>query len=345
MMNQSNEIVSSEDKSALGVLHLKRFWAKSLACRNGQNLPQTATDWRYDNIVLSGLNLGLEETTVYLLQNAPTLAEFENWILQKNGGAIDDLQIERINCVLTGAPYGEKLQSFLREIDEMDDVLSAADLDFWEQNGYVVVREAVSRVEAQAAEKAVWNFLRMSPADVNSWYQKKIGKGIMLDFYHHETLNRNRRSKRLHKAFAQLWQTTDLWTTTDRTSFNPPETANYTHQGFKLHWDMSLEPPFNFGTQGLLYLCDTSAEQGAFRCVPGFHKSLENWLENLPENADPREVDFDAEAVPVAANAGDFVIWHQFLPHGSSPNRAEYPRIVQYLNMFPLKFKENTDWR
>jgi ectoine hydroxylase-related dioxygenase (phytanoyl-CoA dioxygenase family) len=85
---------------------------------------------------------------------------------------------------------------------------------------------------------------------------------------------------------------------------------------------VNLEPPFHFGTQGLLYLCETPAMQGAFCCVPGFHKKLENWLESLPENIDPRQVDLKDSAVPIAAQAGDFVIWHHFLPHGSSPNRG-----------------------
>jgi len=337
--------ISSDEKSALGVLHLKRFWAKGLAKRNGQNVDENENDWRFDNIVLAGLNLALEETLVYLFQNAPTLAEFENWILAKNDGALDELQIERINCTLTGEKYSENLQKSLREIEEMPDVLSAEDLEFWDENGYVIVREIISREQASLSEKAVWEFLEMSPENVESWYEKPIGKGIMMNFYHHETLNLNRRSKRLKKAFAQLWNTADLWTTTDRTSFNPPETASYQHQGFKLHFDMSLEPPFNFGTQGLLYLCDVSADQGAFRLVPKFHKRLANWLKNLPENCDPREVNLDAEAVNIAANAGDFIIWHQHLPHGSSPNRADYPRIVQYLNMYPLSFKENVDWK
>lgn len=344
-MKQQIETFSSNEKSALGVFHLKRFWAKGLAKRNGQIVTENENDWRFDNILLSGLNLALEETMIHLLQNELTLEEFENWILAKNDGTLGELQIERINCTLTGEKYSEKLQDSLREIEEMPDVLSAEDLNFWEENGYVIVREVISREQANASEKAVWKFLQMSPDDKQSWYEKPIGKGIMMNFYHHETLNLNRRSKRLRKAFAQLWKNADLWATTDRTSFNPPENGIYTHQGFKLHWDMSLKPPFRFGTQGLLYLCDVAADQGAFRLIPGFHNRLESWLKDLPENCNPRELNLDAEAVNIAANAGDFIIWHQAIPHGSSPNRADYPRIVQYLNMYPLSFKENSDWK
>ena len=51
-----------------------------------------------------------------------------------------------------------------------------------------------------------------------------------------------------------------------------------------------------------------------------------------------------AQAVPIAAEAGDFVLWHHALPHSSSPNRGSYPRIVQYLNMYPVEFTENMAW-
>jgi ectoine hydroxylase-related dioxygenase (phytanoyl-CoA dioxygenase family) len=343
-MKEQITIVGSEETGRLGARHLKRFWALSLAKRDGKFIEQTEKDWRFDNLVLNGLGLPLEETIGYLMQRAPDFDEFENWILEKNGGNVDRLQIERLNCILSNQPYGKSLTRQLREIEESEDVLTEEDLNFWDENGYVVVRQAVSREQAQMTENAVWEFLGMNPNDSASWYEKPVGKGIMMDFYHHPTLLENRKSRRIQKAFAQLWKTADLWATTDRTSFNPPETAKYQFQGPRLHWDMSLEPPFHFGTQGLLYLCDTPAEQGAFCCVPGFHRSIETWLANLPENADPRQVNLDNSAVPVTAEAGDFVIWHHALPHGSSPNRGNYPRIVQYLNMYPLQFKENLDW-
>ncbi|RIY11344.1 phytanoyl-CoA dioxygenase [Hymenobacter rubripertinctus] len=315
-----------------------------LAKRAGWAVENTASDWRHDNLVLNGLGLALEESMRYLMQTGPDFSEFERWVLHKNGGTLPPLQIERLNSVLSAQPYGEELQANLRAIAEAENVLSADDLAFWAENGYVVLRGAISGEQARATEQAVWEALGMSPHEPASWYEKPIGKGIMMDFYHHPALLENRRSARIQKAFAQLWQTPDLWTTTDRTSFNPPETAGYPFQGPHLHWDMSLHPPFHFGTQGLLYLCDTPAEQGAFCCVPGFHRHLPSWLANLPAGTDPRQIDLTPQAVPIAAQAGDLIIWHHFLPHGSSPNRGTYPRIVQYLNLYPVDFKENMDW-
>jgi len=343
-MKEQLTSISSVETGQLGVQHLKRFWAQALAKRNGVSLNASEQDWRFDNLLLNGLGLPLQETMRYLMQTTPDFPQFESWVLAKNGGVLAPLQVERLNCLFSGQPYGARLTDQLRAVEASDAVLSAEDLRFWAENGYVIVRGAISKEQARATEVAVWEELGMSPDDPASWYEKPIGQGIMMDFYHHPTLRANRQSPRIHKAFAQLWQTADLWQTTDRTSFNPPETATYHHQGTPLHWDMSLAPPFHFGTQGLLYLCDTPAHQGAFCCVPGFHRQLETWLAGLPTGTDPRQVDLKPLAVPIAAEAGDFVIWHHFLPHGSSPNRGSYPRIVQYLNMYPEKFKENTAW-
>ena len=41
-------------------------------------------------------------------------------------------------------------------------------------------------------------------------------------------------------------------------------------------------------------------------------------------------------AKPIAVEAGGFIVWHQTLPHGNSPNKAKDPRIVQYITMYPV---------
>lgn len=333
-----------EQPSRLNIPHLSRYWARALAMRQGTAPDAGAGEWQADNLLLNGLGLPIQETLRYLLQTGPSLPEFEDWILARNGGHLSSLQASRLRSALAGQPYDEAVAAQLQAVAASPDVLSADDLRHWDERGYVILRQAISREQAQATESAVWEALAMSPHDPASWYSKPIGQGMMMDFYHHPTLRENRRSPRIHKAFAQLWGTADLWATTDRTSLNPPETAAYCHQGFPLHWDMSLHPPFHLGTQGLIYLCDTPAHQGAFQCVPGFHRQLEAWLAGLPAGTDPRRVDLTALAHPIAAEAGDMVIWHHFLPHGSSPNHGTYPRIVQYLNMYPLEFKETTAW-
>jgi ectoine hydroxylase-related dioxygenase (phytanoyl-CoA dioxygenase family) len=124
--------------------------------------------------------------------------------------------------------------------------------------------------------------------------------------------------------------------TTDRCGLNPPETDAWHFPGPGLHWDVDLAPGAPFGTQGLLYLTDTAADQGAFTCVPGFHRRMDQW----PAGPRERVLDGNApglvpDAQPVPGRAGDLVIWDHRLPHGGSPNRASFPRIVLYLTMSP----------
>jgi Phytanoyl-CoA dioxygenase (PhyH) len=217
-------------------------------------------------------------------------------------------------------------------------VLSAEDRAFWEEKGYVVVREAVPLENCRAAERAVWEFLEMDPDDPESWYPDPPRKGIMVEIYQHQALWDNRQYPRVHQAFAEIWGTEKLWVTFDRASMNPPERPGYTFPGPHLHWDMSLEKPDHFWVQGVLYLSDTPSHQGAFACVPGFHRTLADWLKSLPPDADPRKVVREThDATPIGGNAGDLVIWQSSLPHGSSPNSAQRPRMAQYISMHPAR--------
>ncbi len=219
-------------------------------------------------------------------------------------------------------------------------VLSAEDRRFWEENGYLVVRSAASPENCRAAEQAVWAFLEMEPDDPETWYPDPPRRGIMVEIYQHQALWDNRQYPRVHGAFSEIWGTERLWVSFDRASLNPPERPGYAFTGPYLHWDMDLGDPTRFRVQGVLYLADTAANQGAFTCIPGFHRKLADWLEGLPEGVDPRQrvrEEFGQEAAPISGKAGDLVIWHSALPHGSSPNRAKRPRIAQYITMSPTR--------
>ena len=47
---------------------------------------------------------------------------------------------------------------------------------------------------------------------------------------------------------------------------------------------------------------------------------------------------------PVPGNAGDFVIWHQALPHCATPNHGQTPRMVQYLTFVPEAPEAPREW-
>ncbi|MCC5023307.1 MAG: phytanoyl-CoA dioxygenase family protein [Candidatus Synoicihabitans palmerolidicus] len=195
-----------------------------------------------------------------------------------------------------------------------------------------------------AAEALLWEKVEADPLDESTWYGP-TRTGITIDIFQHPVLTALRRSSRIHKAFAQLSGTADLWTSADRMSFNLPETVLHPYAGQGMHWDVNLARPIPFGTQGILYLTDTPPEQGAFALVPEFNRKIDAWLDSLPEDESPGQQDLPALGPePVGGKAGDLSIWNHLLPHGPTPNRGEQPRMVFYLNMYPASYRAQAEW-
>ena len=333
-------IADTAETGALGVPHLKRIWSAAMAGRQGQAVDR-ASERQWDHTVLNAVGIGLHQTIEYLFSSGPSFAEFEDWIVT-TAGAPDARNIERLQATVNGEPYSAPIVDWLASIDNMPPVLSADDLAFWDEHGFVVLKDAVSVNDRRNAEALIWDRVEAAPDQPNSWYQHKVDHGIMVELIQHPSLEANRRSQRIHKAFAQLWETADLWVSADRCGFHPPQRDDHPFPGPDLHWDLEFSKPLTFGTQGILYLTDTPPEQGALTVVPGFHRKLPEWHAELPTDADPNQQNLhDLGAQPIGAKAGDMVIWHQFLPHGSRPNLGEKPRIVQYINLTPAGFDRN----
>lgn len=337
-MNSQNhkELASGTETGSTGIYHLKRLWSKAMAGQDVMNLYPAEAE--LDNTLLDILGIGLLPAYQFLFQQRPDFESFEQWILAHSNGHIAEETIECCNALFQHKMLQQEIISA--------DVLTTEDIAFWDTHGYVIIRNAVSAKDCAAARKAILDHLGMHEADANSWYKEtEIMQGIMVPLYRNGAIDSNRNSPLIRRAFEQLWKRTDLVVTTDKCGFNPPETATFTYRGTGLHWDVSLACPIPFGTQGILYLTDTAANQGALTVVPGFHKNIEQWLKELPENTDPRETDFSSFGPkPIAANAGDFIIWNHKLPHGSSPNRATLPRIVQYINWYAPLQKVQDVW-
>ena len=327
----------------LGIPHLAQFWSRTLAKRNGAANPvNSARDWVDDNTLLAALGLNLRETYAFLYDHTPSLEAFEAWILAINGGFIDPARIARLNAALSG----DAGEASVAALADEPAALTAADLAFWEEHGYVVLHDAVPPENCQAAARAIYDFLAVDPLQPDTWYGASLGHTIWVPLLHHPALWANRNSPRIHRAFAQLWRRNDLWVNVDQAGFNPPERPGWNFPGPHLHWDVSLVQPIPFGLQAILYLTDTDAAQGAFTCVPGFHRIIEEWLNALPAGADPRAQDLRGFVpLPIAGRAGDLIIWHHALPHGASPNRSTRPRVVQYLTMRPAQWDVHAGWR
>ncbi|GAB3714158.1 hypothetical protein GCM10027592_53760 [Spirosoma flavus] len=327
-----DELAASTETGQLGILHLKRYWAKKMAVRQGQLASDSFEDEHdLDTALLSALNLGLEPTLQYLFQRSPSFPEFELWIQTVTGGPPKGDKVTQFNARLLDGNWTQT------DLPESEPTLSEDDLAHWETHGYVSIKNAIPQQDCEQTIDLICDFLKIDRYDPKTWYTPRSDKqGIMVQLFQHPLLTRNRESARIRVAYEQLWGRTDLWVSTDRVGFNPPQTTTWKFPGPNLHWDVRLDRPVPFGVQGLLYLSDTQANQGAFTLVPGFQHKLADWLANIDPKTDPHTQNLMAlGAKPIEGSAGDFIIWHHALPHGSSPNTAAAPRFVQYINYAP----------
>ncbi|MBF4515782.1 phytanoyl-CoA dioxygenase family protein [Flavobacterium sp. ANB] len=300
---------------------LEKLWKRTLDPSTTSTL-EDIQNWDNEMKILYEFGIGMEDTLQFLYSEKPDFENFKVWI--NNRKKNDKIDFENLT----------------------DDVLSKEDLEFWNKNGYIIVKNAISKEDCENTQKAIWDFLEMDPNKKETWYLRHENqKGLMLNFSDHETLNRNRFSPRIKKAYEQLYNSTKIYKTIDKVSFNPPQNKNFIFLGSALHWDTSLKLPITFGLQGLLYLTDCGINDGAFHCVPGFQNKINDWLNNLEPNENPRKKALETlQPEPIIGNAGDFIIWDNRLPHCASPNNGESPRMVQYLTYLPNDYSAAGEW-
>ena len=302
--------------------HLHELWQRCTGHGGASGNQGLARD-HLDIKALYARGISMEDAMQFLFQQRPTLEAFQAWLADRT----------RVRPAHVASPH--------------QDVLSAADLRYFEEHGYLVLRGVIPRAQCAAARAAIWEYLGASPDDPASWYQPHPGKrGLMLQFSDHPALEENRHNAHIRHACQQLYGTgTGIYASIDKVSFNPPETPQHRFLGSALHWDVSLQQPVPFKLQGMLYLSDCPAQHGAFHCVPGFQHRMADWLRQVPPGRQPREWAVDnLRPVPVDGMAGDFIIWHQALPHCATPNRGPAPRMVQYLTYLPDHCQDQHVW-
>ena len=237
-------------------------------------------------------------------------------------------------------------------------VLTIDQWNFWIENGYVVIKNAVSRKQAKKTAKFIWEFDDKDPNDPSTWYaearakmeMKELAGTGMVEVYNNQFLWDNRQTKRVYESFVDIWGTDKLWTTIDRANLNFPIRPGFEYRGF-IHWDYDPDTkPQN--VQGVLALADqTDLEMGGFQCIPWLYKNYDTWKLSQPEDRNKFQPDISGledEIVKVSLEAGDLLIFNSTLPHGIRPNNSkDKVRIAQYISMMPAQ-EDDTDlvnWR
>jgi hypothetical protein len=235
-------------------------------------------------------------------------------------------------------------------------VLSEADWRFWIENGYVIIKSAVPREQAERFANYLWEYEGKDPDNIDSWYQRpnvkmqmtELNNTGMVEIYNHQYQWDNRQYPKVHQAFADIWGTEKLWVTIDRANLNFPIRPGFEYKGF-IHWDYDPETkPQN--VQGVLALADQNDEQmGGFQCIPELFRTYDTWKLTQPEDRDHFKPDTTGfEMVKVKLEAGDLLIFNSLLPHGIRPNTSNNKvRIAQYIAMMPAQEdnEELRQWR
>jgi ectoine hydroxylase-related dioxygenase (phytanoyl-CoA dioxygenase family) len=237
-------------------------------------------------------------------------------------------------------------------------VLSEDDWAFWIENGYVVVKNAVSKSQAAETAAFLWEFEEKDPLDSGTWYSQAraemqmkelVGTG-MVEAYNHQTFWNNRQTQRVYEAFCDIWGIENLWVTIDRANLNFPIRPGFEYKAF-IHWDYDPETrPVN--VQGVLALADqTDENMGGFQCIPRLYRVYDTWKLSQPLDRDRFKPDtsaFEGEFHKVKLEAGDLLIFNSLTPHGIRANHSENKvRIAQYISMMPAEPENEAmvNWR
>jgi hypothetical protein len=234
-------------------------------------------------------------------------------------------------------------------------VLSEDDWQFWIENGYIVIPNAVSREQAQRTADFLWEFEEKDPNDPSTWYtapraemqMKELAGTGMVEAYNTQALWDNRQVQRIYDAFVDIWGTEKLWVTIDRANLNFPIRPGHAYKGF-IHWDYDPETrPQN--VQGVLALADQNDENmGGFQCIPWLYRNYDSWKLTQPDERNHFQPDISGledKIVKVKLNAGDLLIFNSTQPHGIRPNHSkDKVRIAQYISMMPAE-EDNDELR
>jgi ectoine hydroxylase-related dioxygenase (phytanoyl-CoA dioxygenase family) len=222
-------------------------------------------------------------------------------------------------------------------------VLSEEDWAFWIHNGYVVIKQAISKEQAKNTADFIWEFEEKESSNPSTWYQapraemqmKELANTGMVECYNNQHLWNNRMTQRIYDAFVDIWGTEHLWVSIDRANLNFPIKPGFEYNAF-IHWDYDPEEkPVN--VQGVLALVDqTDENMGGFQCIPELFRNYDTW--KLTQTADRNRFRPDTaafETTKVKMEAGDLLIFNSLQPHGIRANRSDKVRVAQYISMMP----------
>ena len=100
-------LIGSSEAGPLGAIHLPRLWLKvTLSASGALHDDYDECGAGFDQMVLDGLGVDRDAALDYLKSNMPTYPQFEQWVVDQNGGSIDQSVVDASNAAITGYEHG-----------------------------------------------------------------------------------------------------------------------------------------------------------------------------------------------------------------------------------------------
>jgi ectoine hydroxylase-related dioxygenase (phytanoyl-CoA dioxygenase family) len=218
--------------------------------------------------------------------------------------------------------------------------LSADDIAFYRENGYLMIENAVSPEDLAEMQQVTRDFIERSRAVTESTdvYDLDEGHGpdnprltrIKLPHKQHAVFERVLKSERMKGYFTALLGPNVVLQTSKLNTKAPGGGA-----AVEWHQDWAFYPHTNddilaFG----LMLEDVDLANGPLMVIPGSHRGplLSHHKNGVFAGAiDPDDPEFHFDrAVTLTGKAGSMTVHHARTLHGSAPNRSDRPRFILF---------------
>jgi len=278
-----------------------------------------------EKVFFSIFQIGLFETYNFLYSECQDDDHFKNWIIHLKGADFYQQATVKFNQWYLGAEHVINTP--------FDSILSEAQHQFWEKNGYLKIANVIDSERCNAVIELIIKTLGVDMEKPETWYNDhQLLQGLMLQLYQHKALDDIRNDEQVKSVFASLYGSGALLPNCEKVSFNPPVNGNFTFKGSPLHWDIDFNIGPQYYIQGLLYLNDVPIKRGPFSLIPGYHHQIEAELQHKNPELLIEELKAQNLAIPIAGERGDLILWLQSIPHAATPNLSDIPRFVQYLS-------------
>lgn len=308
------------------------FYQHHELIKKGKSNPPSTDFHHTEEIWLNIYGLGKFETYAFIYRDCLDFPHFIEWATQLKGADFISNASQVFNDWQThkNIPLVEK--------ENIPRVLSDAQLNFWEENGYLRIPAVVEDIYCDRVKERICKHLNLHMDYPQTWYNPHPDwQGTMLQLYQNEDIEVIRQSPLIRQIFAELYQTNHLVAVPEKLGYNPPQTENWVPAQIKLHWDLNLEKAIDFRIQGMVYLDEVPENRGPLQIIPGFHRHFEEWIKDFSSLERAHEyIRITGKPILVPGIKADLILWRNTCPHAASPNYSDLPRFVQYISYSKL---------